>query len=965
MMPRLLNFLILAIAIATPLQGQTPPVVTSGGVVNAASFLAPVAPGSIISIFGQGFAQGTAQATSLPLPTTLGTTSVTVNGAPVPLFYVGATQINAQLPSATTPGQAIIVVSFGGLASNPTSFTVTPTAPGIFTSTQSQAIVFNQDGSLNGAAKPAAPGSIVTLFLTGAGAVSNLPADGTAPLASSPSVTPDTPTITFGGVSGTVAYSGLSSCCVALWQINATVPVGAPAGNAIPVQVTLDGAVSNLPTMAINPPSPLSFSPTTLSAAATVGANYQATFTTLGGTPPNTWTLGATGGLTGLSISTSGVLSGKPSAAGLFTLPITLKDSLGVTATHNVSLTVNPAPTFTTGLNLPSAMSGVAYSAQIAVSGGTLPLTVVPGQIASVSGLALSVSGSTVTLSGIPQSTVSGSFGIPVTIGDANGATVTAIFQLPLIAPLAITTASSLPPTSVGGTVSVQFAATGGSGALTWSGSGIPSALTFTNSGLLSGVISRSFAPATASLTVKVVDQSGLSATQTFQLLVNPPPSITTTTLPNGIVNTPYTATLQASSGTSPYTFSLASGSTLPAGLSLNASSGVISGAPAAAGSFSIQVQVTDSAGATPAQPQTLTLNVNPSTLSITSTATLPVAFVGIPYQTTLTAMGGAQPYTWATTGNLPAGLSFNSRTGSLSGTLTSAGSSNSFTFTVTLTDAVGTPATQQVQLIAVYVPLIITTQPLLGASQGYSYSRTLSAAGGQPPYTWQSSDLTLIGGLTLSSSGQITGIAQTGGFFMFTGNVTDSAGTTVSQVFSLTIGTPLTVITASLPAAAAGVLYSQQLDASGGVPPYIWSIPGSVGGDLSLSTTGILNGIPEEAYGPVSVVVQVMDQIGQSASTSFGQLSVNVVNPPAITTSSVPNGHVGSSYTYPLAATGGTSPYTWTVALGKLPPGMSLNNAQGIISGTPSQAGTYTFVVVLTDSNGFMFGMQYQITIN
>src|ERR1035438_1745915 len=85
---------------ASAIDGQ--PVVTPGGVVNAASFQAPVAPGSVISVFGQNLAGDTYQASSTPLPTMLGATSVTVSGVPVPLIYVGASQINAQLDRKST-----------------------------------------------------------------------------------------------------------------------------------------------------------------------------------------------------------------------------------------------------------------------------------------------------------------------------------------------------------------------------------------------------------------------------------------------------------------------------------------------------------------------------------------------------------------------------------------------------------------------------------------------------------------------------------------------------------------------------------------------------------------------------------------------------------------------------------------------------------------------------------------------
>ena len=944
---------------ASAIDGQ--PVVTPGGVVNAASFQAPVAPGSVISVFGQNLAGDTYQASSTPLPTMLGATSVTVSGVPVPLIYVGASQINAQLPSSISPGQASLIVSVGGLASDPVPFTVASTAPGIFTGSQNQATIVNPDGSFNSAAHPVAPGALATLFLTGAGVVSPLPLDGSSGSYDPLSETPGTPEVTFGGVPGTVLFSGLAPCCVGLWQINVTVPAGAPAGNSIPLQVTLGGAAGNTATIAIYPPGPLDFSPVVLIPQSTSGTNYQQIFLATGGTPPNTWTLGATSGLLGLGISASGVLSGKPSMPGSYSLPITLKDSLGISATHTVVLKVNPPPMFMTELNLPAAMSGMPYSTPITVGGGTLPVALVAGGQSLPAGMGLSAPGAIVTLSGTPTTTSSGTASIVVTINDANGSPATATFSLPIIAPLTITTRSNLPPTSVGGQVSVQFAALGGSGTLTWSAMGLPSGVTMTSAGLLSGVVSRSLASTLATLSVQVADASGMNASQTCQLPINPAPVMPTTVLSTGIVGAPYTATLLVSGGTPLYTWSLSNGSSLPSGLALGQATGMISGVPTMAGAFSFQVQVTDSVGATAAQLQSLTLNVSPNPISITTGATLPAGFVGLPYQTTLAETGGLPPYTWTIiSGSVPPGLGLDALTGILRGT-PSYSPSTSFAFTVTVTDANNVSATQRYQVALVDLPPFITTLSQLGGSLGLPCSQTLSAAGGVPPYTW-AADLGLSStGLTLSPGGQITGTPGKAGVFPFLATMTDSTGAVVSRNFVLTIATTLKVVTTSVPPGLAGSLYYQQARAAGGVPPLAWTLTRTLYGGLALTSTGVIAGVPE-ASGVDLVWMQVTDQAGHTATA---ELIVTITDPLNMLTRAVPDGKLGSGYGYTLAAVGGATPYTWQVDLGTLPPGLSLNRELGTITGTPTKAGPFSFVVQLTDANGFNVGAQFQMNVN
>src|SRR5690348_3370721 len=147
---------------------------------------------------------------------------------------------------------------------------------------------------------------------------------------------------------------------------------------------------------------------------------------------------------------------------------------------------------------------------------------------------------------------------------------------------------------------------------------------------------------------------------------------MSTTTLPNGLQTTPYNATLAASGGTTPYIWAVTS-ATLPAGPSLNSATGVISGIPTAAGSFTITLDVQDSTTPTPqtvSNPFAITIG---GALSITTETFSPAVIAGI-YNQTLTATGGTSPYWWTiTSGQLPRGVTLNAA-GNLTGSPTATG---------------------------------------------------------------------------------------------------------------------------------------------------------------------------------------------------------------------------------------------------------------------------------------------------
>ncbi len=248
---------------------------------------------------------------------------------------------------------------------------------------------------------------------------------------------------------------------------------------------------------------------------------------------------------------------------------------------------------------------------------------------------------------------------------------------------------STLGPATVGAAYSDLLAVTGGTTPYSFSATGLPSGLSIdSSSGTISGTPTQS---GTASVTITASDagQPKQSASATMNLTVSTAtqsggPIITNTSLPNGTIGAPYGAAIFVSGGSSPFAFS-ATG--LPAGLSMNAHSGVINGTPQGpAGSASVSVSVTDFNNATATAHLTLTVAAAQSgTLAITTTS-LPAATVGASYSGTVLATGGSTPYIFNATG-LPSGFTINPASGVLSGTAT-AGEVGSASITVTVTDA-------------------------------------------------------------------------------------------------------------------------------------------------------------------------------------------------------------------------------------------------------------------------------------
>ena len=441
--------------------------------------------------------------------------------------------------------------------------------------------------------------------------------------------------------------------------------------------------------------------------------------------------------------------------------------------------------------------------------------------------------------------------------------------------------------------------------------------------------------------------------------------AITTASLPEGTINRPYSASVSGSGGVPPYTWSVSPA--LPNDLILDAATGAITGTPTTQGTTSHTFTVS-----TPPQTveQTLSLTIKPP-LSVTTTS-LPDGSIGAVYNQPVQTIGGIGALTFNIvlpgTGTLPQTLSLNSTTGIISGTPTAP--AGTFPFTVSVADAGGQQDTQALSLrINPSSPPQITTTSLPGGTVGQAYIQRVQASGGIGTLAWSVSAGSLPVGLLLEpsgpSGGTISGTPSDGGPSNFTVRVTDSLGQTDTQNLSITV-TPFSITTTSLPHGSIGQAYSQPVQTIGGTPPLTFSIipPGTVPPGLSLnSTTGVISGVPVVPAGTSSFTVRAADSAGRNDTQALS-ITIDLLNPPNITTITLPTGTFGQAYSQTLHADGGIGALTWNIVAGALPPGLNLIPSTGVISGTPTAPGVSSFTVRVVDTRGQTDTQEVSISI-
>lgn len=497
-------------------------------------------------------------------------------------------------------------------------------------------------------------------------------------------------------------------------------------------------------------PRPLVVATTSLADGTTAGP-YSQQLQATGGIPAYTWEIIAGSLPTGLSLAPGGEISGTPTQQGDFHITVRVTDQADVTASRELALHVDAGISITTS-SLPVGSVGVAYDETLVSQGGTGAASWEIDSGSLPDGLTLN--GATGQISGTADSPGTKSFVVKVTGNDSS--TATAPLSIVVTEELVITTESPLPDAIEGSLYSAALVADGGQTPYAWSISSgsLPDGLNLDpGTGVISGMPT---ATGTSTFHASVLDDLGTTKSKEFTITVNDFVHVVTSDLPKAVASKAYSTQLEASGGSAPYAWSIDSGA-LPEGLHLQQHTGVISGDPLVAETAAFTVEVVDANGEIDTRDLGITVQPAPAELQIDTTS-VPEAALGERYVAEVKASGGKQPYRWAvTSGSLPAGVSLNADTGTISGTPTDAGRSD---FELRVTDDYGTASSRQFTLTVASDPPTVSV-------------RLNNVAAKTPAQVRATYDVTVAGGSAATGSAHV----MDGTRVVCTANIVQGAG--------------------------------------------------------------------------------------------------------------------------------------------------------------------------------------------
>lgn len=701
--------------------------------------------------------------------------------------------------------------------------------------------------------------------------------------------------------------------------------------------------------------------------------------TATGGTSPYTYAISSGGLPFGLNLdSSTGAITGTPTSMGVFNFDIMASDSSTGTGPYfgfqSYSIEVIDMVPFANPVT-----SNVGYNS----SNNSVTLNINAGTPASVA-IATSPSHGTVSVSGTsikytPTTNYAGPDSFTYTASNTSGTSAPANVTINVADPVITITPSGAFTATAGTNYSQTFTFNGG--AQPWSSyqvSNLPNGLSITgntaNSVTISGVplVSGAF-----NLNVSATDSSTgngpYTIGQAFVLNVDAPTiSITPASLTNGAVAASYSQTISASGGIGAYYYTRTAG-TIPNGLTLS-SAGALSGTPTEGGNFNFTISATDESNFSASQ--SYSINIAAPTIVLPAT-NLPVGTQYQAYNSAInSATGGTAPYVYSiSAGALPTGMLL-SKSGTLSGTPTAFGT---FTFTINARD--NSTGTGPYSASRVFSLQILEQAPIVGnvtQSVGYGSNAnniSLNLSGGA------ASSVSIVTPPTHGSA-QVSGTSITytpnqgyAGADSFSYNASNITGTSSSATVNINVTNPtLTISAASVLNINVGQDYTQTFNFAGGFGPYnnysITGLPAGLTQTASTSNSVTISGKPS-AQGSFTIGVSGSDSSSGNGPFNVSQnFTLNIGAPDLVLSPSAGglNATYASPYSQSFATSGGIGPYQYSV-IGTLPNGISLNSNSGLLSGSSTQSGSFSFAIKSTDTgstgSGAPFSVQNNYTLN
>ncbi len=505
---------------------------------------------------------------------------------------------------------------------------------------------------------------------------------------------------------------------------------------------------------------------------------------------------------------------------------------------------------------------------------------------------------------------------------------------------------TNLPVGAVSSFYSQTLTQTGLVGTPIWSIStgALPSGLTIASgTGVISGTPT---VGGTFNFTVSVTNGAGCTQTRSYSIVVacaaiviNP----STSNLPNGTVGSTYSQTVTQTGLIGTPIWSISAG-VLPSGVSISGTSGIISGAPTAAGTFGFTVSVTNGAGCI--QTRSYTIVVTCPIITFINTTALG-ATVGIAYNLNASASNATA---YAVSPALPAGLTLNTATGAISGTPII--SVTSTTYTITASRGACT-ATQGYTFAVICPTIVFTNTTALDATVGSIYNLNAGVTGNTQPVVYSILPA-LSAGLGINTiTGVISGTPTVATInTIYTITATQGA-CIVTNAYAFSVICPIITVTPALTTQnyTVGTAISAITLGVSGVTSATYTVTsGNLPAGITLAN-GVISGTPITATVSGSFTITATSSIG--ACTGTQTYNYTVVCPPLVfTVITTNNAVVGTPYTLNAGVTGNTAILTYSVNP-TLPAGLSINTATGIISGTPMTITTSTVYTISADQSG------------